>query len=102
MAASILAEQPDVELLQIIAPFKWPQKQGWINLAAAMSGRGPRAWFIYADADEHIVFDGYGRQSFGDVATEMSRRGIYRVRGMLLTCMAIPRCCIHLTRPAKG
>jgi glycosyltransferase involved in cell wall biosynthesis len=77
-----LAAQPDVDLLQRLGPFEWKLKQGWINRAIADYGLD--RWFLYVDADEHIVFDGLGSHDFADLAAEMERRGLLRVRGFLL------------------
>jgi hypothetical protein len=79
-----LCEQPDVELYFTDRPFVWQRKHGWIFLAIMMAGRGRRTWFLYADADEHFVFDGIGRRSFADLARHMERAGISRVRGVLV------------------
>lgn len=77
-----LSAEPDVTLYQTRDRFDWRMKQGWINLVMMM--QGVPNWFIYADADEKIVFDGYPRRSFADLCFEMERRGIRRVRGFLL------------------
>lgn len=83
-----LSQQPDVDLLQILRPFVWQRKQAWINLAIAMTGRGRQAWYIYVDADEHIVYDGFPERSFADLAALMEQRGLTRVRGMLVDMYA--------------
>ncbi|MGE0628804.1 MAG: glycosyltransferase family 2 protein, partial [Hyphomicrobiaceae bacterium] len=80
----LLTNQPDCIVYQIKAPFDWRKKHGWITLAIDIIGRGRDQWYIYADADEHIVFDGMGGTTFGDLARQMESRGVTRVRGMLV------------------
>lgn len=79
-----LCAQPDCHVRQIVAPFDWRRKHGWITLAIDIIGRGRDVWYIYADADEHIVFDGLGKMTFGDLCRRMEGRGITRMRGMLV------------------
>jgi hypothetical protein len=81
-SVAFLAAQPDVDLLERRGRFEWRLKQGWINSAIARYGAG--RWILCADADEHVVFEGFGRRGFPDLAAEMDRRGIRRVRGVLL------------------
>lgn len=78
----LLAAQPDVDLLQRRGRFDWRLKQGWISRAIA--AYGPGRWFLHADADEQIVFDGFPERGFPDLAEEMQARGQWRVRGFLL------------------
>ena len=79
-----LTGQPDCSVYQIASAFEWRKKHGWITLAIDMIGRGRDEWYLYVDADEHIVFDGMQKRSFGDLARAMDSRGITRVRGMLV------------------
>lgn len=79
-----LKAQEDVDLLHTSRPFTWQRKHGWIFLAIMMIGRSEKTWFLYADADEHIVFSGSEEKSFGQLAQEMNHKGIFRVRGVLL------------------
>lgn len=83
-----LAKQPDVDLYRANAPFTTIRKQAWINLLLD-TYQADNQWFVYADADEHIVFDGleYGR-NFADMAGAMDRAGIRRVRGCLVDMYA--------------
>lgn len=83
-SVEFLCTQPDCHVWQIVAPFDWRRKHGWITLAIDIIGRGRDMWYIYADADEHIVFDGLGDMSFGDLCRAMEGRGISRIRGMLV------------------
>lgn len=79
-----LAKQPDVDLYRANAPFTTIRKQAWINLLLDIY-QADNQWFVYADADEHIVFDGmeYGR-NLADMACAMDRAGVRRVRGCLV------------------
>jgi Glycosyl transferase family 2/Glycosyltransferase family 25 (LPS biosynthesis protein) len=77
-----LAHQPDVDLFQCLDSFNWMKKQGWIS--KIVETYGERRWFIYVDADEHIVFDGAPGHTLGDLASVMEQRGLTRVRGFLL------------------
>lgn len=79
-----LSEQPDCSLYQRLGPFEWRKKHGWITLAIDIIGRGRDQWYIYLDADEHLVFDGMDKHTFGDLARRMERTGVTRVRGMLV------------------
>lgn len=79
-----LCAQDDCRVHRIASSFDWRRKQGWIMSAIDMIGRGRDVWYIYVDADEHIVFDGMERSSFGDLARRMAARGLARVRGMLV------------------
>lgn len=77
-----LRAQPDVDLYARHGPFDWRLKQGWINKAISLYGFG--RWYMYLDADEHLVFDGLGERTFRDLAELMEQRGILRVRGFLV------------------
>ncbi len=79
-----LCSQADCRVHRIAGPFEWRRKQGWIMSAIDMIGRGRDSWYVYVDADEHIVFDGMERSSFGDLTRRMPARGLTRVRGMLV------------------
>ncbi|WP_439575605.1 glycosyltransferase family 2 protein [Phreatobacter sp.] len=80
----LLCAQPDCEVLQIKGAFHWMRKQGWITLAIDKVGRSRDAWYIYVDADEHIVFEGMERRSFADLCVWAEARQISRIRGMLI------------------
>ena len=78
-----LRKQPDVDLYWTGADFTTLRKQAWIGLLIDIYGTDN--WFIYADADEHIVFDGMENgRSFSDLAEVMDKTGIRRVRGGLV------------------
>jgi hypothetical protein len=78
----ILAAQPDVDLYRVERRFLPPMKQGWIMRAIAQYGRG--RWYAYADADEHLVFDGAGARTLADLVAFAEGAGIRRVRGQLV------------------
>lgn len=78
----VLSRQPDVDICQRLGRFDWMRKQGWINRVIETYGHD--RWYIYVDADEHIVFDGCGCRSVADLARLMERQGIGRVRGFLI------------------
>jgi hypothetical protein len=80
--AALLASQPDVDLYRISRGFFPPRKQGWIHRAIAEYGHG--RWYVYADADEHLVFDGAGLRGLRDLIGFAERHGLSRVRGMLV------------------
>lgn len=80
--------QSDVDLYRASDAFTTVRKQAWLNLLIDLYNR-PGQWFLHADADEHIVFDGLetGR-TFADVTTVMERHGIARARGCLVDMYA--------------
>ena len=77
-----LAQQPDVDLFSIEAPFEWHAKQAWIN--RLFDHYGLERWFLYADADEHMVYDDCESRSLRDVTARAQVLGLRRVRGFLL------------------
>jgi hypothetical protein len=81
-----LAAEPDVDLHLVRRRFYPPMKQGWINRAIADYGRD--RWYVTADADEHLVFDGCGTRSLRDLVAHAAARGLRRVRGMLVDMYA--------------
>jgi Glycosyl transferase family 2 len=81
-----LMQQPDVDLYRRPGKFDWMRKQGWINKIIEIYGH--ERWYIYADADEHIVFDQSEKFSFADLTRLMERQGVRRVRGFLLDMYA--------------
>ncbi|HVV94873.1 MAG TPA: glycosyltransferase family 2 protein [Hyphomicrobiales bacterium] len=80
--AEVLAAQPDVDLYQVLAPFSWPVKQGWISRLVRHYGQD--RWYVYADADEHLVYDGCDDRPLQDLVAVAAARKIERVRGFLL------------------
>lgn len=78
----MLSRQPDVDLFLRLGRFNWMLKQGWINRVVELYGHD--RWYIYADADEHIVFDSSDYHSFADLTWHMEVRGLCRVRGFLI------------------
>jgi len=89
-----LLAQPDADVFEQLGHFSWIEKQGWIN--HAIRQYGTNRWFIYADADEHIVFDDMAMHSFSNLTRMMHALGIDRVRGFLIDMYADGR----LTRSA--
>lgn len=81
-----LATQPDVDLFRRVGKFHWIPKQGWINRLIADYGYD--RWYIYADIDELIVFDGLGSRAFLDITRHAERSGLRRVRGFLIDMYA--------------
>jgi Glycosyl transferase family 2 len=77
-----LLRQPDVDLYHRPGAFDWMRKQGWISKVIEVYGH--ERWYIYVDADEHIVFETIEQHSFADLTRQMTRRGVRRVRGFLL------------------
>lgn len=77
-----LAAEPDVDLHLVRRRFFPPMKQGWINRAIADYGHD--RWYLTADADEHLVFDGAGPRGLRDLVGLAEARGLRRVRGMLV------------------
>jgi glycosyltransferase involved in cell wall biosynthesis len=81
-----LVQQPDADVYRRPGKFDWMRKQGWINKIIEIYGRD--RWYIYVDADEHIVFDQSEEFSVADLTRRMERRGVRRVRGFLLDMYA--------------
>lgn len=87
-----LAAEPDVDLHLVRRRFLPPFKQGWINRAIAEYGHD--RWYAYADADEHLVFDGCepggsgGAGGLRGLIAHAEARGLRRVRGMLVDMYA--------------
>lgn len=77
-----LAAQADTNLYRIDRPFRWQVKQGWINRLIAEHGLD--RWYVYVDADEHLIFDGSESHSITELAARAEASGIRRVRGMLV------------------
>lgn len=79
-----LSIQSDVDLYYTNDKFSTLKKQSWINIILDIYYRRG-TWFIYVDADEHIVFDGMEEgRSFHDLAIAMEYAGVRRVRGCLI------------------
>jgi hypothetical protein len=81
-----LAAQPDVDLYARTGSFDWMLKQGWVS--RVIDGYGYDRWYVYADADEHIVFDGCPAMAFPDLTDRMEILGLRRVRGFLIDMYA--------------
>jgi hypothetical protein len=81
-----LSAQPDVDLYSRPGRFDWVLKQGWIN--RIVNRYGYDRWYIYADADEHIVYEGCEAHAFPELTARIVGRGLTRVRGFLLDMYA--------------
>ncbi len=81
-----LKAQKDVDCYLVTRPFLWPFKQGWINRVVAEYGYD--RWYIFADADEQMVFDESERYGFRDLVDHAEHLGLRRVRGMLIDAYA--------------
>lgn len=77
-----LAGEPDVDLHLVRRRFFPSTKQGWIN--RALADYGLDRWYLSADADEHLVFDGVPERPLRDLVACAEARGLRRVRGMLV------------------
>jgi hypothetical protein len=80
----LLAAEPDVDLYLVRHPFHGQAKQGWIMRAIALYGYD--RWYVHADADEHLVFD--GARSLRELIAFAEARGLRRLRGMLVDMYA--------------
>jgi len=78
-----LCDQSDTLVLSIESQFEWRLKHGWITRAIDLIGRGRDVWYIYVDADEHIVFDS-ADDTFGQLCARMDAVGVRRIRGLLV------------------
>jgi len=81
-----LGRQPDIDLFTTDEPFGTQRKQGWIH--RLIGDYGCDRWYLVVDADEHVVFAGDDRASFGEVAAAAQTRGATRVRGCLVDMYA--------------
>lgn len=81
-----LCSQADVDVYARNGKFDWRLKQGWINKIISMYGF--ERWYGYFDADEHVVFDGLGARTLGDMVRIVQRNGITRIRGFMLDMYA--------------
>ena len=102
-----LAAEPDVDLHLVHRRFLPPLKQGWINRAIAEYGHD--RWYVYADADEHLVFDGCDEAACGNPARDLRRliahataRDLRRIRGMLVDMYAPGPIIGPLPGPGRG
>lgn len=83
-----LCLQPDVDLYSTNAAFTTIRKQAWLSMLIDIYNKKGQ-WFLHADADEHIVFDGLqAGRNFPDLVTVMDQKDISRVRGCLVDMYA--------------
>jgi hypothetical protein len=83
---NFLAAQPDVDLYSRPGKFNWMLKQGWINRIVERYGYD--RWYLYADADEHIVYDGCEAHAFHEMTARMEQLGLARIRGFMIDMYA--------------
>lgn len=77
-----LCSQPDIDVYSNADPFSTTRKQGWINQIILRYGYA--RWYLIADADEHVVFDGIERHGFGDLVLRLESQHRRIARGMLV------------------
>ncbi|MBV8978154.1 MAG: glycosyltransferase family 2 protein [Alphaproteobacteria bacterium] len=77
-----VSSQPDTDVYSHADQFSTAGKQGWINRIILRYGHA--RWYLIADADEHIVFDGIESHGFGDLVQRLESQGRRLARGMLI------------------
>lgn len=77
-----LLAQPDVDAFRTAEAFEWRRKQAWINRTIDYYGTG--RWYLCADADERLAYEGDETRSVQDLVAVLEKRGLTRVRGFLL------------------
>jgi hypothetical protein len=77
-----LSAQPDTDVYSQTDPFSTTRKQGWINQIILRYGTA--RWYLIADADEHVVFDGIERHGFADLVLRLESQHRRVARGMLV------------------
>lgn len=77
-----LVAQSDVDVFATDDSFDATRKQGWINRLIERYGR--EYWYISVDADEHLVFEGYGELGFDDAIARFESADLTRVRARLI------------------
>lgn len=77
-----LESQPDTCVIEVDRPFSWQAKQAWIMRVIDMIDY--HRWFLVVDADERVVFPGDHHHTFSDLTADMTREGVWRIRGMLV------------------
>lgn len=96
---ALLAAQPDVDLFRVEATFSWQEKQGWIN--RLIDRYGFDRWYVYADADEQIVYDDCERRPLQSLTALAQAQGLRRVRGFLLDMYSDLPLAVSATGPAR-
>lgn len=81
-----LQRQADVDLWRADELFSTDVKHGWINFLVDNYGRD--RWYLLADADEHVVYDGAPDIGIATFIDDMTRLGQSQVRGMLVDMYA--------------
>ena len=77
-----LASQPDTDVYSHTDQFSTARKQGWINQIILRYGYA--RWYLIADADEHVVFDGIERHGFDDLVLRLDSQQRRVARGVLV------------------
>ena len=77
-----LCSQPDTDVYSQTDQFSTARKQGWINQIILRHGYA--RWYLIADADEHVVFDGIERHGFADLVLRLELQQRRVARGMLV------------------
>jgi hypothetical protein len=82
----LLKEQPDVDLYSCRDTYSGIRKLAWLNVLTRKYGLD--RWYLNADADEHLVFDGVEERGLDAFVALMERRNIDRVLGMMIDMYA--------------
>ncbi len=77
-----LSSQPDADVYSQVEQFSTIRKQAWIN--QIMLRYGYARWYLIADADEHVIFDGIERHGFSDMVTRLDSQHCRAARGALV------------------
>jgi glycosyltransferase involved in cell wall biosynthesis len=77
-----VSAQPDADVYSQVDLFSTIRKQAWINQIILRYGYA--RWYLIADADEHVVFDGIERHGFSDIVMRLETQHCRAGRGMLI------------------
>lgn len=77
-----LKGQPDVELFQTKDKFETKTKIGWIN--RIISYYGTQHWYLVADADELLVWQGVEKGNIQNIIKELNHKKMMRVRALMV------------------
>ncbi len=78
-----LLQQPDVELFTTDIPFP-KTRFGTLLLTGLARRYGLNRWYLHADIDEHLVFDGSEQHSLHDLIPQLEAHGQRALPAMLL------------------
>lgn len=79
---AFLSQEADVDLYVCPDKYTARAKQGWQQ--KIMAEYGYNRWYLVADADEFIVYDGCPDHSINDLAARAEQENNHRVRGLML------------------